>query len=176
MKTYPREVNKATSQSCFKRSVEKPRCASCTPVGRQGISALAMTRWGKECRVPCNHCTPALSLRGGRGSDRRGNPSCLEDDRTGLSVRFQGPSGSPRASSLRDDKVGGNAGCSSMTAHPLLSLRGGRRGNASCLEDDRMGLSVRFQGHSGSPRASSPRDDKVCEGRPRDEKVNKMVR
>ena len=36
------------------------------------------------------------------------------------------------------------------------------------LRMSERGCQVRFQGHSGSPRASSPRDDKVCEGRPRD--------
>ena len=56
--------------------------------------ALAMTRWGKdalamtrsgedavcgeECSVRVDNHTHFLSLRGGRASDRRGNPSCLE--------------------------------------------------------------------------------------------------
>ena len=37
---------------------------------------------GEECSVRADDHTHSLSLRGGRASDRRGNPSCLgEGDR-----------------------------------------------------------------------------------------------
>jgi hypothetical protein len=46
-----------------------------------------------------------LSLRGGSVSDRRGNPSSLGDERTGLSVRLLMVIGSPRAYALAMTRV-----------------------------------------------------------------------
>ncbi len=157
-------------------------------------------------------------------SEGRGNPSCLEGTQTSLSLRFQVHSGSPRAFSPRDDKMGSGFLCMSLNTH-FLSLRGGsgardaaihrvsRGRKRVCLfaykltvdrhglrpRDDKMGsgflcislnthflslrgesgardaaihrvsrdadgLSLRLLVHSGSPRAFSPRDDKMWSG------------
>ena len=104
----------------------------------------------------------SLSLRGGSGSERRGNPSCLEERGSGLSLRLLVHSGSPRAFSPRDDKVGRNGVCGSVTSHSL-SLRGGSEASDAAIHRvsrDADGLSLRLLVHSGSPRAFSPRDDK----------------
>ena len=48
------------------------RSACWYTVNRNGLSALAMTRWGEGMVA-----STMLSLRGGSGSGRRGNPSGL---------------------------------------------------------------------------------------------------
>ena len=53
------------------------RSACWYTVDRHGLSALAMTRWGEGMWA-----STMLSLRGGSGSGRRGNPSYLEGMRT----------------------------------------------------------------------------------------------
>ena len=81
-------------------------------------------------------------------------------DADGLSLRLLVHSGSPRAFSPRDDKLRQSAG----RFNPCLSLRGGSEARDVAIHRvsrDADGLSLRFLVHSGSPRAFSPRDDKI---------------
>ena len=79
------------------------------------------------------------------------------------SLRFLIRSGSPRAFSPRDDKMGSGFLPISSTTH-CLSLRGGSEAWDAAIHRvsrDTVDLSLRFLVHSGSPRAFSPRDDKI---------------
>ncbi|MFL2913077.1 MAG: hypothetical protein ACJZ64_00385 [Opitutales bacterium] len=78
---------------------------------------------------------------------------------TGLSLRSLAHSGSPRAFSPRDDKVGSD-GSVRFGYNTILSLRGGSVASDAAIHRvsiDAVDLSLRSLVHSGSPRAPPSR-------------------
>ncbi|MEJ6622361.1 MAG: hypothetical protein QNL93_10470 [Opitutae bacterium] len=122
------------------------------PVDRHGLSALAMTRCGKESRLQF-HDSTYLSLRGGRQDDAAIH--CMQLTRTKSAVRLMDHSGSQRTYALAMTSVVRNGSCT----HFVIARRerSRRRGNPSCLGGRRSGNAVRSPIHSGSQRASPSR-------------------
>ena len=107
--------------------------------------------------------THSLSLRGRNPSERRGNPSCLEGTRMGLSLRLLDHSGSPRPRGARDDKVRGKDVVVRLQ-HALCHCEEGTQVTDAAIHrvsHYTYDLSLTLLDHSGSPRAFSPRDDKI---------------
>jgi hypothetical protein len=66
----------------------------------------------------------------------------------------------------RDDKVGKEWGCAVRFQHDLCHCEEGTQVTDAaihCMQWTRTDCAVRFSAHSGSPRAFTPRDDKVVE-------------
>ena len=118
--------------------------------------ALAMTRWWSDTRYKpvttrfC-HCEERAERRTRQSIVSRGR-------RTSLSARVLVHSGSPRAFSPRDDKIGKEWECAVRFQHDLCHCeeRAERETWQSIVSRGRRtGLSIRSLVHSGSPRASA---------------------
>ena len=101
-----------------------------------------------------------LSLRGKSGARTR-QSIVSRGRRTSLSLRLLVHSGSPRAFSPRDDKVGSDGSVDGWrtNSHVVIARRerSERTRQSTRVPGEADGLSLRLLVHSGSPRASPSR-------------------